>query len=65
MQQSLKSVELKSHAKYIKHIFSAKTQLGISAVDSFLNPGVFNLGVSPSLVSRYCEGYGFLSIWGP
>ena len=23
------------------------------------------LGVSPSLVSRYCEGYSFWSIWGP
>ena len=23
------------------------------------------LGVSPSLVARYCEGYSFWSIWGP
>ena len=26
---------------------------------------VCTLGVSPSLVSRYCEGYSFWSIWGP
>ena len=26
---------------------------------------MYNLGVSPSLVSRYCESYSFWSIWGP
>ena len=32
-------------------------------VDQKIN--VYIIGVSPSLVSRYCEGYSFWSIWGP
>ena len=27
--------------------------------------GTYTLGVSPSLVSRYCEGYSFRGISGP
>ena len=33
-------------------------------IDKIKRLHVCTLGVSPSLVSRYCEGYGFVSTWG-
>ena len=37
----------------------------VSEICTYLGILVCTLGVSPSLVSRYCEGYSFWSIWGP
>ena len=44
---------------------SWRCTLGFRSIVMWTCKCVYNLGVSPSLVSRYCEGYSFWSTWGP
>ena len=41
-------------------LFNHKYHPFVDLLDDANYQGMYNLGVSPSLVSRYCEGYGFL-----